>query len=227
MIRPFLGGDKSPLRPLSFIDALGWVKCIADGNPGKGANHLNFNLGSEGDTLRIYGTNFATIDNVYFGLQLPGVSQGRLPDGGPNASNFTTPTPGEQNSSDSDGDGMPDAWEVAHGLNPNNPGDAAQDSDADDVGNYAEYLSGTDPRGNQSYPAIDSVFASNRTIYIRVWASANRSYSVVYRDPPTSGLWLKLTNIESQPDARLLRVTDSIPTGGSTRFYRLVTPALP
>ena len=67
----------------------------------------------------------------------------------------------------------------------------------------------------------------NRTIYIRARVSANRAYSVVYRNAAASGPWLKLTNIEAQPDTRLLLVTDSIPIGASLRFYRLVTPPLP
>ena len=87
-----LGRSKSPMFALSFIDPLGWVKCIADGNPSKGPNHLNFNMDSEGDTLRIYNTDSSTIDNIYFGLQQPGLSQGRLPDGGANASDFTVPS---------------------------------------------------------------------------------------------------------------------------------------
>jgi hypothetical protein len=33
--------------------------------------------------------------------------------------------------SDSDQDGMPDLWEILHGLNPNDPGDALEDPDCD------------------------------------------------------------------------------------------------
>jgi hypothetical protein len=47
---------------------------------------------------------------------------------------------------DSDGDGMPDAWEKAHGLNPHDASDAAADPDGDGYTNIEEYLNNTDPQ---------------------------------------------------------------------------------
>lgn len=41
---------------------------------------------------------------------------------------------------DSDHDGMPDAWEIAHGLNPNNAADRNGDYDNDGFSNLEEYL---------------------------------------------------------------------------------------
>jgi hypothetical protein len=41
---------------------------------------------------------------------------------------------------DSDNDGMPDSWEAAHGLNPNDPADASLDSNGDGYANIEDYL---------------------------------------------------------------------------------------
>jgi hypothetical protein len=43
---------------------------------------------------------------------------------------------------DSDGDGMPDDWEIAHGLNPKNPSDANGDFDNTGFTNLEKFLSG-------------------------------------------------------------------------------------
>jgi hypothetical protein len=46
---------------------------------------------------------------------------------------------------DSDHDGIPDDWELAHGLNPNDATDSNADHDHDGYTNLEEYLNGTDP----------------------------------------------------------------------------------
>ena len=54
---------------------------------------------------------------------------------------------------DSDGDGLPDDWELAHGLDPFDPtGDngAYGDPDEDGLWNINEYLVGTDPKNKDS-----------------------------------------------------------------------------
>jgi len=46
---------------------------------------------------------------------------------------------------DSDRDGMPDEWEVRHGLNPGDASDAAKDPNGDGYTNIEKYLNGLDP----------------------------------------------------------------------------------
>jgi hypothetical protein len=50
---------------------------------------------------------------------------------------------------DSDGDGMPDDWELAHGLNPNDPSDANGDSNGDGYTNIEKFINGIDPRAKK------------------------------------------------------------------------------
>jgi len=53
--------------------------------------------------------------------------------------------PPEAPASDTDGDGMPDAWETANGFDPNDPTDATLDQDNDFLLNVEEYEFGSDP----------------------------------------------------------------------------------
>lgn len=47
---------------------------------------------------------------------------------------------------DSDGDGMPDEWETANGLNPNDPSDANLDCNGDGYTNIEKYINGIDTK---------------------------------------------------------------------------------
>ncbi|GGC72766.1 golvesin C-terminal-like domain-containing protein [Marinobacter halophilus] len=51
----------------------------------------------------------------------------------------------ELTSLDADNDGMPDSWELEHGLDPTNPLDADEDPDGDGLTNLEEFLGMTDP----------------------------------------------------------------------------------
>lgn len=53
---------------------------------------------------------------------------------------------------DADNDGMPDAWELKFGLNPNDPADAKKDADGDMFTNFEEYEAKTDPKNPESHP---------------------------------------------------------------------------
>lgn len=54
---------------------------------------------------------------------------------------------------DSDADGMPDEWELSHGLDPQNPSDTAGDLNGDGYTNIEDFLNGLDPAApKQDWP---------------------------------------------------------------------------
>ena len=53
---------------------------------------------------------------------------------------------------DADQDGLPDAWELKYGLNPNDPADAKKDLDGDTFTNFEEFEAKTDPKNPDSHP---------------------------------------------------------------------------
>jgi hypothetical protein len=81
---------------------------------------------------------------------------------------------------DADGDGLPDAWEMAHGLSATNPADAALDSDGDGQNNQAEYEAGTDPGLASSVFAIRSgILDASEGLFTVEWpAVAGKTYRV-------------------------------------------------
>lgn len=143
------------------------------------------------------------------------------------------PTPGFHESGatgDQDGDGLPDAWEETHGLDPNNPNDADQDLDRDGLTNREEYRIGTDPRDPESVLRLAEVaFTGPDGTHVRLVfrVAAGRDYSVFYRDDLGGGTWLKLTDVPARDCDCLAEVVDASPAADGGRFYRLVSPAQP
>jgi hypothetical protein len=150
-----------------------------------------------------------------------------------NADNWAAavPTPGAAvpvELVDTDGDGMPDTWEQAYSLDPTHSGDAAEDADGDGFPNLAEYHAGTDPRNGADYMRLFRVeqmsAGGSPTIVLRFPAVANKTYSVLSRQWPDHGCWTQEATIPAQTVNREVAVTNSMPAGVATRFYRLITP---
>jgi Bacterial TSP3 repeat len=137
-----------------------------------------------------------------------------------------TPSAGTSGVMDSDGDGMSDAWEDAHGLN-KFVNDAGLDPDGDGFTNGQEFLAGTDPQVKGSYLRLDSVTPSAAGNEIRFLAAAGRTYSVLFRDALDTGAWQKLGDVAAPTTNHAVTVIDSAGTELGLRFYRLVTPAVP
>ena len=101
---------------------------------------------------------------------------------------------------DSDGDGMPDAWETQHGLDPGSSvGDDGADGDPDGDGmrNHDEMVADTDPRDAASLLAVVQVSETVEGIVVR-WQS--RPY--------------KLYRIHSSPDLAGWSLEDTVPSMG-------------
>ncbi|MBI1839341.1 MAG: immunoglobulin domain-containing protein, partial [Verrucomicrobia bacterium] len=126
---------------------------------------------------------------------------------------------------DSDGDHMPNEWELANGLNPKNPADASSDIDGDGYTALQEYWTGSDPRNASSPLRWESTQAISNQIALGFTAVSNRSYSVFARDR-VDGIWTKLTDIQARPATQTQTVLDALPITGA-RYYKLTTPAQP
>jgi len=123
--------------------------------------------------------------------------------------------------SDADGDGIPDSYETAYGLNPTNRLDAAIDSDGDGVSNYDEYASGTNPTNAVSFLRIDS-FATGGGAILSFFAASNKTYAVQYTEQLGVAPWQILERVAAQSTNGV--VTFSDPRFTTNRFYRIATP---
>ena len=77
---------------------------------------------------------------------------------------------------DTDGDGMPNAWEIAKGLNPNNSSDGAIDRDGDGYTNLEEYLNFLAYKGGEMFGDFDKngiIDFNDLTVFCSHWLENN------------------------------------------------------
>ncbi len=127
---------------------------------------------------------------------------------------------------DDDGDGIPNGYEQAHGLDPLNPADANVDSDGDGLSNLQEFIAGTDATNSVSSLRITSIMQSATNVLV-TWMMGPGKTNALERTAGTAG------NFSTNGFAAIFTATNTTGTvtnyldvgaAGATstsRFYRV------
>ncbi|HTS17496.1 MAG TPA: hypothetical protein VMP11_07980 [Verrucomicrobiae bacterium] len=102
---------------------------------------------------------------------------------------------------DTDGDGIPNGYEQAHGLDPLDPTDAARDNDGDGFSNLLEYEAGTDPNDFDSNP-------------LRITSISRQSNDIVIT-------WITVGNLTN-----MVQATAGAPGGSYSNSFTDISPIL-
>ena len=119
---------------------------------------------------------------------------------------------------DSDGDGMADYWEIAHGFNPNDPSDGPLDRDGDGQSNAAEFFAGTNPDNPNDRLRITAIAKIANGFRLRFPSVLGRTYQVEESATLVSPTWSPLLEI---PGTGSELQVDAVAPGGRQHFYRV------
>jgi hypothetical protein len=135
--------------------------------------------------------------------------------------NVTAPT-------DTNADGLPDAWAAQYGIT-----DPNGDADSDGQSNLAEYFANTNPTNGNSALRIVNTVSQPDGHFVLTWSSVGGTrYRVQYSDDLSNGTFSDvLRSVGAEMDASAYGVastqsfTDTISNTNRARFYRVkVTP---
>ncbi|HXS67710.1 MAG TPA: hypothetical protein VN761_02635, partial [Candidatus Polarisedimenticolia bacterium] len=116
---------------------------------------------------------------------------------------------------DSDGDGLPDAWEtqyfgtLAYGAN--------DDPDHDGLSNYQEYIAGTDPGNANSVLRVTDINAASGQVNLTWNSVAGKTYTI-YSASQIGGPY---TPVLTMPSAGNGQTSTNLTGSASNQFYRV------
>jgi hypothetical protein len=123
---------------------------------------------------------------------------------------------------DSDGDGLPDDWELAHNLNPNNPGDRDLDPDGDGLTNKQEYLAGTDPHDASSSLRLSLVRAGDDKLNLAFASRVGKMYRLETAVALPSENWsVVMDNLYGTGQIIQIQDVNQLGTGTEVQYFRL------
>ena len=237
-------GYPTSLGPGEFIVLVRDPIEFSERFPGVGIGGIySGKLDNAGETIRLLDPAGDLITSVRYSDHLPwppqadgtGLSLQRI-NHDPNSSsalNWTAapPTPGSPTPPeliDTDADGMPDVWELAHGLSVTDRTDANEDPDGDGLSNLAEFRAGTDPRDAADCLRFTSIRFERAPrfdeVILSFQATANHSYTL-YQQTGEDSCWTSAGRFEARQTNRVETMRLATFSGSSPIFFHLASPA--
>jgi hypothetical protein len=153
--------------------------------------------------------------NVTAGLAVTAVNSAEL-----NTSTFDFVRVASNAAADSDGDGLPDSYEMANGLNKNDPNDAGQDADGDRMSNLQEYLAGTNPQNSNSVFRITRFNWLSNNLVLSFLGGTGKIYAIERGTNLPIMSWQTVTNVGSGTNTSVT-VTNFSGPASSNGFFRV------
>lgn len=125
---------------------------------------------------------------------------------------------------DVNADGLPDALEIANGLELLNPANTKFDRDGDGVSDLDELRAGTNPTNAASVLRIRAAM-KGRQVSLEFTAETNQTYTVQTSTTLATGPWNRWADFVATTNRRIETITG--PLEGSNRYFRVVTPRQP